>query len=129
MVWSRRLVLLKRLHQTLGLVPADAKKGDLICILYGCSVPVVLRKYIDGRPAAKQRAKCDHPDCPGKGRHGLSDNVLIHHDGSTTSVPNGVSGKEHYELIGEAYVHGMMDGEAFGVKREHKITPEKFELR
>jgi hypothetical protein len=28
----------------IGLAPQYAKSGDNICILYGCSVPVVLRK-------------------------------------------------------------------------------------
>lgn len=28
----------------LGMAPPGALKGDLICILFGCSVPVVLRK-------------------------------------------------------------------------------------
>ncbi|KAG9503313.1 hypothetical protein J7337_006158 [Fusarium musae] len=51
----------------LGLCPPDTRKGDLICILLGCSVPVVLRETAD---------------------------------------------KKHMTLIGEAYVHGKMDGEA-----------------
>lgn len=43
---SRRLVVT---HEGLiGMAPSRAKKGDIICILYGCSVPVVLRKYADG---------------------------------------------------------------------------------
>lgn len=29
----------------LGLVPRDTQIGDLICVLYGCSVPVVLRRF------------------------------------------------------------------------------------
>jgi hypothetical protein len=43
-VWKRRLILLDRLSSLLSLVPPGAKKGALICILYGCSVPVLLRK-------------------------------------------------------------------------------------
>ena len=132
MVWSRRLVLLDRLEQSLGLVPANAKKGDLICILYGCSVPVVLRKYVGGKPAAKYRSRCDHPECP-LNRRGSSlrqEDVVVHQEHGTTSfLPDGSAVEEHYELIGEAYVHGNMDGEAFVAKREHKIGQEKFELR
>jgi hypothetical protein len=30
-------------HGRLGMVPEKAKKGDVVCILYGCSVPVLLR--------------------------------------------------------------------------------------
>jgi hypothetical protein len=50
-----------------GLVPRKAEPGDQVCILYGCSVPVVLRR-VDGG---------------------------------------------FWELVGEAYVDGFMDGEAF----------------
>lgn len=43
-VWMRRLIVTrgKRLP---GLVPYETKKTDLICILYGCSVPVILRRH------------------------------------------------------------------------------------
>lgn len=46
-VWGRKLVLSEgRRGSTplLALVPEEANESDLICILYGCSVPVVLRK-------------------------------------------------------------------------------------
>lgn len=41
-VWNRALVLTKK--ERLGLVTKDVKRGDLVCILYGLSVPVILRK-------------------------------------------------------------------------------------
>ena len=40
---ARTLVLTKKGY--LGLGPTRAQKGDLVCVLYGCSVPVVIRKY------------------------------------------------------------------------------------
>ncbi|KAI4915052.1 hypothetical protein J4E90_005089 [Alternaria incomplexa] len=40
--WNRALV--RTDLGTLGLVGKDVQKGDLVCILYGCSVPVVLRE-------------------------------------------------------------------------------------
>lgn len=46
-IWDRMLVLTegrKRSKKLLALVPAHAEEGDLICILYGCSVPVILRR-------------------------------------------------------------------------------------
>lgn len=46
-VWDRVLVLTEGRRgskQLLALVPPEAEEGDLICILYGCSVPVVLRR-------------------------------------------------------------------------------------
>ena len=42
-VWMRRLMLTAQ-RNILGLVPDDADQGDCICILFGCSVPVVLRE-------------------------------------------------------------------------------------
>ncbi|EGX45777.1 hypothetical protein AOL_s00140g93 [Orbilia oligospora ATCC 24927] len=53
-----------------GLCPGDARSEDLVCIIYGCSVPVILRMVIAG------------PLQP------------------------------WYRIVGEAYVHGKMDGEA-----------------
>ena len=52
-VWDRRLTETmgtkhldgsEKTPPLLSLVPPNAEKGDLICILYGCSVPVILRK-------------------------------------------------------------------------------------
>ncbi|KAF2107951.1 heterokaryon incompatibility protein-domain-containing protein, partial [Lophiotrema nucula] len=55
-----------------GLGPEKTRRGDLVCILFGCSVPVVLRK-------ATQSSSRDS-------------NV--------------------FEVVGESYIHGKMDGEA-----------------
>lgn len=41
-VWNRSLMRTK--SQRLGIVRKDVRPEDLICILYGCSVPVILRK-------------------------------------------------------------------------------------
>ena len=52
-VWDRRLTETtgakhsdgsEKTTPLLALVPSNAEKGDLICILYGCSVPAILRK-------------------------------------------------------------------------------------
>lgn len=49
-VWERRFVRvkLKGRTETYGLVPAETKKSDRICVLFGCSVPVVLRRSRKG---------------------------------------------------------------------------------
>jgi len=63
--WNRRLT--KTTDRHLGLIPGSAKTNDLICIVEGCSVPVILRpQRID----------------------------------------------ESFEVIGECYIHGIMEGEA-----------------
>ncbi|EON98792.1 putative ankyrin and het domain protein [Phaeoacremonium minimum UCRPA7] len=41
-IWNRSLIKTKAGH--LGIANKNAKVGDKICILYGCSVPVVLRQ-------------------------------------------------------------------------------------
>ncbi|KAI0472045.1 HET-domain-containing protein [Xylariaceae sp. FL0804] len=43
-IWNRRMMRTKQ-RQTLGFVPERTTRGDLIAILYGCSVPVVLRPF------------------------------------------------------------------------------------
>jgi Heterokaryon incompatibility protein (HET) len=56
--WTRRLVVLgtKGDDQRLGLVPRQTQRGDLVCILQGCSVPVVLRRH-DSLEYAKEQLK------------------------------------------------------------------------
>jgi hypothetical protein len=51
-IWNRRMMRVKReqnsdrkIDKILGLAPDSAKEGDLVCILYGCSVPVILRCF------------------------------------------------------------------------------------
>ena len=41
-IWNRSLI--KTTSGNIGLASTTVKKGDLICILYGCSVPVILRR-------------------------------------------------------------------------------------
>lgn len=43
--WNRRLAVTDENY--IGLVPPEAEEGDKICILFGCSVPVVLRENGD----------------------------------------------------------------------------------
>ena len=84
-IWNRKLMKTKW-NSLLGLVPESAEPEDIICILFGCSVPVVLHE-IEGQGGA-----------PGSA----------------------------YKLVGESYLHGMMDGEAFELQKEEK---EEFEKR
>jgi hypothetical protein len=79
-VWGRRFFKTKgnrtkNKEQLFCLGSPDVREGDMVCIIFGCSVPVVLRKVSTG------------------------------------------SGNAHFEVIGECYVHGMMDGEALEGKK------------
>lgn len=193
-VWGRKLVLTegrKNSKQFLGLVPEEAEAGDLICILYGCSVPVVLRR-IKSRKESKPHMDAEHieiiasppdggppvsivkpsptpqsaktesswatmvPDTPSprEAKTSASLTDLL----QTLSVPNEPASLKHAsagvrraletetsepkppnlavnleseykcELIGECYIHGMMDGEAFKHQREHGNKLRLFHL-
>ena len=67
--WMRRLFLTQDLS-LYGIGTREMTIGDLIYILYGCSVPVILRR---------------------------------------------VEGSDEYKLVGECYVHNMMDGQALSL--------------
>ena len=73
LIWSRALAkvelsedLVSLSSQTVCLCPRDTVVTDLVCILYGCNVPVIIRPQ-----------------------------------------------NQHFKMIGECFLHGFMDGEAF----------------
>lgn len=70
-----------------GVAPRRAEKGDLVCVLFGCSVPVVLRPY----------------SAQGDG------------GGDDGSAAAGEPSGGMYEFIGECFVDGFMDGEALAL--------------
>ena len=80
-VWGRRLV--RTSTDFLALAPGATRPGDSIVVLYGCSVPVVLRQSPD---------------------------------------------KDHYMLVGECFVYGMMDGEALKYCADNGIEAQEFLL-
>ncbi|QDS69815.1 hypothetical protein FKW77_010499 [Venturia effusa] len=104
-IWGRRLIRTKE-NGWLGLAankPRAVEPGDVVCILFGCSVPVILRKHED---------KYDGKD---DGKHDDK------HEGDGVSV--------WYELIGECYIHGMMNGDALRFRTDAKIKDVEFEIR
>ena len=44
--WNRRLVTTE--YRYLGIAPSETKEDDIVCILFGCSIPVILRGNEDG---------------------------------------------------------------------------------
>ncbi|OQN98353.1 hypothetical protein B0A48_15620 [Cryoendolithus antarcticus] len=68
-----------------GLGPNKSQIGDLVCILYGCTVPCILRK---------------HAHVPGS-----------------------------YQLVGECYIYGLMDGEAITCRSEEALDSDKMVFR
>jgi hypothetical protein len=109
-VWNRRVFKGKpwnssskpdsKTEELFGLAPQQARMNDKICLLYGCSVPVVLREQTDD--------PCSLFRCSG--------------------TPNI---RAYYEIIGEAYVDGFMDGEAFEGEYRQEIESQarEFTLR
>jgi hypothetical protein len=205
-IWNRRLMRTKR--GWLGLAPKGAQSGDIICILYGCSVPVVLRKvrksikdieeeqqdeearkvnaveYIArqlagfARRRRNARAKgrtTDQNDSRNLSNDGGSfiQDPLITNDindlgtppqddnrelkrspsdtdidpreskrtatlpGPSRKIDYGKHDHFYYTLVGECYVHGMMNGEAIsfrirdnaGKSLHDRVLPQTFELR
>lgn len=130
-VWERRLVLLNqpprpRMDGTsehfLGLAPVKCKKGDLVCILFGCSVPVLLRKFVNGKPT-RTLGECDCKQINCKCEQNKSNDASSRNGDSGRVAP-----KIHYEFVTECYVHGMMDGEAFRIQKEQKLEYETLDL-
>jgi hypothetical protein len=182
--WGRRLILSegkRGSQELLGLAPAAVEEGDLICILYGCSVPVILRKR-------KKRRNADMPtfshestleediSAPMQDQPTFSVpqwNPNNTDDGASTTVEtdtqytrrltslavpvetpshqfssHGVrkalgegnrdrkppsltisrDGHHEYTFIGEAYIHGMMAGEGFKHRHEHRNQTKYFHL-
>lgn len=98
-VWNRRFILSEEKSfpdsagrlikkRLLGLAPESVKPRDIICVILGCSVPVILRER---------------------------------------KLPTG----DYFELIGEAYISGMMDGEALSGRKmdDPKTFCEEFKLK
>jgi hypothetical protein len=155
-IWNRSLM---RTHSgRLGIVSKQAREGDMICILYGCSVPVVLRRH----PRCKDESVYEKSE-PDLSLAERKEAVAIRLQRAfrqrrehrlrmkSTYQPKTCENQEHmkhiklhspksplskrmdkkywYTLIGECYVNGMMDGEAISYQYEHGIEPQIFELR
>lgn len=221
-VWMKRLMRSEghKGEHLMGLVPNEAERGDLICIVRGCSVPVVLRKTADAplehyrsksKPVSSPKPKFDlshrRKTFPSSSLGGTAeikgdvmarekemvngeiDDVIDVADesnvrseeadmaGSHKLTGEAQAGKESRaqgelagkmpnkkmtaamsgilksksafsktqsglqspvmafklhiacRLIGECYIHGMMDGEGFKIRDERNIDEAEFEVR
>jgi hypothetical protein len=98
---------------TLALGPHNAESGDVVAIIYGCSVPLLLRMFKHEKEPSGSiltpdqfYRTCEQVKWP-KQRITERDEIF-------------------YQLVGECYVHGMMDGEA--VKTGNWGQTEEFQL-
>ncbi|OHF03172.1 hypothetical protein CORC01_01556 [Colletotrichum orchidophilum] len=92
--WNRRYIECKDENgadrKLVGIAPQDSKVDDFVCILFGCSVPCILRPFWNDR---------------GRG-----------------------SDPAYYELVGEAFLLGQMDGEALDGLSEEELAGVEFRL-
>jgi hypothetical protein len=132
-VWNRRLMKTKD-GERLGLVPDNAREGDKVCILRGCSVPVVLREVDeDGATVILGRTPTQgsYPDDSiRKFRYNVT--AEKNHAGPSSAHQAATDPKSEKvikaKIIGECYIHGVMDGEAFRIRDQQGLTDVKFEL-
>ncbi|KAF2120769.1 hypothetical protein BDV96DRAFT_641424 [Lophiotrema nucula] len=54
--WNRKLIQVD--DKFVGLAPADTEEGDQVCVLFGCSVPVVLRRQLGDPSSYKIVGEC-----------------------------------------------------------------------
>jgi hypothetical protein len=101
--------------EALGLAPNSARKGDLVCIIYGCSVPLVLRPV-------------PQPDQPARGRRDESQMSTDLNGANPPSAGSTQDAEELYRLVGECYIGHMMDSEAITYAEEKKPTIRTFIL-
>jgi hypothetical protein len=122
-VWNRRLVRIEGefvgwLRESkdsnsgaLGLAPSEAQEADLVCIIFGCSVPLVLRDSLQSGGAKTKANQSPDSEDAGPPDHD--------HEGN----------RGPYTLIGECYVDHMMDGEAISFFKESATTKsQQFEF-
>jgi hypothetical protein len=154
--WNRVLIVTQGREADspgmLGLAPLEAKENDLVCILYGCSVPVLLRKKktnagtradstVRGRNLMRRREyptlqrTATAPSLATKGfeqqalglRPVINANGAVSSEDSASFADASEEGDE-YHLIGECYIYGMMEGEAFAKKEQHNVEVMNFRL-
>jgi hypothetical protein len=113
----------KEEEQVLGLAPDSAQKGDIICILFGCSVPLLLRQ----REYSKGRTHASGVNMPNAGSQSAA-GTSKSRSKSIDRPDNLDKPKTTYTLIGECYVDHMMDGEAIAYFNDQELLDEPFEL-
>jgi len=85
----------------MGIGPSSMKKGDLVCVLLGSSVPFILRQSSEPRVCVLEKLR-----------------VLVADPEEQNQAPT--CSQTHtrcYSLIGDTYVHGIMDGRAVKAAR------------
>jgi hypothetical protein len=110
--------------KTLSLGPCDTEKGDIIAILFGCSVPVVLRKVAEENSpkslpwswkGKEYKYKVPRRPPPTINETDETKRKVEAERKKEEKREEKAQEEDRFQLIGECYVHGMMDGEAWKV--------------
>ncbi|XXH02239.1 hypothetical protein Hte_008607 [Hypoxylon texense] len=171
-VWNRRLFRTK--EGILGLASSKVSKGDKIGIIYGCTVPVILREMAEKTESEMKMEEFDDAavsfkslfkHCEEKRRRRLEyrkvkrteeeiydmqkvkkkvnedlkrlreESSKKHNEAEANNKStgggkweDGLDSRRYYQLIGESYVHGMMDGDAMRKKFYEEIADQTLEL-
>ncbi|KAF2650331.1 HET-domain-containing protein [Lophiostoma macrostomum CBS 122681] len=96
-----RSMIMSEDHDYVGLAPYSVHLGDLIVVLLGASVPFILR-----------------PISPSLVTTSVQEN------GQTISLER----PSEYALVGEAYIHGIMDGEVLDEWRSGERNVQEFNI-
>ncbi|KAK7749126.1 hypothetical protein SLS62_008413 [Diatrype stigma] len=84
-------------EKLIGVGPPGTAQGDLVCILYGCSVPCILRPWVSSNLFTYQQDQRRRPIVGEK--------------------------PDFYEFVGESFVYGKMDGQAIsGMDRNELLA-------
>ena len=163
-IWNRSLMHTEQ--GNLGIVREDVQENDLVCILRGCSVPVILRPVLKNKHNIEKEMEADAKDFDNedmlqimrkyfmrwskltndrkeKGTQKVhSKEYKINREDEITIIGDRNDARSlkwlrqnprsiHCEVLGECYVHRMMDGEALAVqsKSEGGMRDQVFELR
>jgi hypothetical protein len=143
-VWNRKGFLAGVDKEVFGLCPNEVQIGDVVCILYGCSVPVILRETLQ-KPQLGQRrvdvvsvrrpepiASANMPATSrnrggtsrkrkGRERTPMSRRQKVprntYSEASRDSTSSYSTPVSFFQLVGECYAHGIMDGEPIDDER------------
>ncbi|KAI1316977.1 heterokaryon incompatibility protein-domain-containing protein [Xylariaceae sp. FL0255] len=86
-------------HLSVGLGPPETERDDIVCILFGCSVPCILRPHRSG----------DQTE-----------------NGDDKEI---AQGDVDYKFIGEAFIYGIMDGQAIESISKEELAAKSQEFR
>ncbi|KAH9206467.1 heterokaryon incompatibility protein-domain-containing protein [Leptodontidium sp. 2 PMI_412] len=156
-IWNRALI--KTEKGNLGLASNKVQKGDIVCIIYGCTVPLILRKkeyksmqerrleiFEDGVESIKRLVRkikrnrseavtilveMEYPE-DYESEDLTDDEETAKNEGRKKTKQEKAKQRDpyrHYEFLGESYIYGMMDGEAVR-QNFYKLKPDHlFEIR